>query len=59
MRTRDVKQKVYLLRVVDALNLDIPIPMRILPLRVENSREGGFEYFHEFPFIGITIKFRR
>jgi hypothetical protein len=53
-----VKQEVNLLRVVDALNLDIPIPMRILPLRVENSREGGFEYFHEFPFIGIPIKFR-
>ena len=54
-----MKQKVYLLRVVDALNLDIPIPMRILPLSVENSSEGGFEYFHEFPFVGITIKFRR
>ena len=54
-----MKQKVYLLRVVDALNLDIPIPMRILPLSVENSSEGGFEYFHELPFIGITIKFRR
>ena len=52
-----MKQKVHLLRVVDALNLDIPIPMRILPLS-ENTREGGFEYLHEFPFIGIPIKFR-
>jgi hypothetical protein len=53
-----MKHKVNLLCVVDALDLNAPIPMRIL-LRAESFCERGFENFYGFPFFGITIKFRR
>ncbi len=59
IRTRHVKQEVNLLRVVDALNLDIPIPMWIVPRRTRGTREGDFVHFDGFPFVGIAIQFRR
>ena len=52
-----MKQKVNLLCVVDALNLDAPISMRILR-RAKGSRERSFVHFHSFPFFGIAIQFR-
>ena len=59
VRTRYMKQEVNLLRVVDALNLDIPIPIWIVLRRTRGTRERDFVHFDGFPFVGMAIQFRR